>query len=42
MKFFSLVVSASAQRRHKRVVVRVEGLVSLATMYMPKECLERI
>ncbi|KAA6303718.1 MAG: Transcription antitermination protein RfaH [Candidatus Ordinivivax streblomastigis] len=27
---------------HKRVVVRVEGLVSLATTYIPKECLERI
>jgi transcription antitermination factor NusG len=29
-------------RGHKRVVVRLEGLVSLATSYIPKEYLERI
>jgi transcription antitermination factor NusG len=27
---------------HKRVVVRMEGLFSLATSYIPKEYLERI
>jgi transcription antitermination factor NusG len=27
---------------HKRVVVKLGGLVSLATTYIPKECLERI
>jgi transcription antitermination factor NusG len=27
---------------HKRVVVRLEGVVSVATGYIPKECLEKI